>query len=630
MGDNAAEENHHHQVFDVSADVAPAGSTCFDDDGRLKRTGTAWTASAHIITAVIGPELLSLAWATAQLGWIAGPTALFLFSIVTYYTSTLLAACYRSGDPANEERSYTYMDAVSSNLGGMKVEICGWTQYLNLFGVAIGYTNAASISMMAVKRSNCFHASGGKDPCKISSTPYVLAFGAAEILFSQIPDFDQISWLSIVAAVMSFTYSSIGLGLGVAKVAESGKFKGSLTGIGGASAPVFFPPVYCLVCNLWAHFGPTSIIGTVHHVELVETSHPTKNQDTLKSPPSESKTMKKATLISVSVTTLFYMLCACFGYAAFGDLTPGNLLNGFGFYNPFWLLDITNVAIVVHLVCAYQVYCQPLFAFVEKTAAEWFPDLLSVDPVIGAIAAGNAVVLKPPEIAPASSSLFAKLFGEYLDSSALKVVEGNGEVGRIVLAAAAKHLTPADLELGGKCPVIVDSDINLTVTARRIIGGKWGLNNGQVRISADHIITTKDFAPKLIDALKLELEKFFGKDPLISEDLSRIVSSNHFARLTKILDEDKVSGKIVHGGRRNKDSLKIAPTILLDVPKDSLITNEEIFGPLLPIATVDNIEESFGVINSGEKPLAAYLFTNNKTLKEKFVRNVSAGGFAHQ
>jgi aldehyde dehydrogenase (NAD+) len=164
------------------------------------------------------------------------------------------------------------------------------------------------------------------------------------------------------------------------------------------------------------------------------------------------------------------------------------------------------------------------------------------------------------------------------------------------------------------------------VTARRLIGGKWGLNNGQACVSADHIITTNDFAPKLIDALKLELEQFFGKDPLKSEDLSRIVSSNHFARLSKLLDEDKVSGKIVHGGGRNKDDLKIAPTILLDAPEDSLIMNEEIFGPLLPIVTVDNIEESFSIINSREKPLAAYLFTNNKTLKGKFVKNVSAGG----
>ncbi|XP_058189420.1 amino acid permease 3-like [Rhododendron vialii] len=361
MGDNAAVENHHHQVFDVSADMAPAGSTR-DDDGRLKRTGTAWTVSAHIIAAVIGPELLSLAWATAQLGWIAGPTALFLFSIVTYYTSTLLADCYRSGNPANGKRNYTYMDAVSSNLGGMKVMICGWTQYLNLFGVAIGYTIAASTSMMAVKRSNCFHASGGKDPCKISSTPYMLAFGAAEILFSQIPDFNQIKWLSIVAVVMSFTYSSIGLGLGIAKVAESGKFNGSLTGISIGTVTE--------TQKVWRSFQALGDIAFAYSYSLILV----EIQDTLKSPPSESKTMKKATLISVSVTTLFYVLCGCFGYAAFGDLAPGNLLTGFGFYNPFWVLDIANVAIVVHLVGAYQVYCQPLFAFVEKTAAEWFPD----------------------------------------------------------------------------------------------------------------------------------------------------------------------------------------------------------------------------------------------------------------
>ncbi|KAI8531367.1 hypothetical protein RHMOL_Rhmol11G0131100 [Rhododendron molle] len=364
MGDNAAVKNHHHhhQVFDVSADVAPAGSKCFDDDGRLKRTGTVWTASAHIITAVIGSGVLSLAWATAQLGWIAGPTVLFLFSFVTYYTSTLLAACYRSGDHSTGKRNYTYMDAVQSNLGGMKVKICGWIQYLNLFGVAIGYTIASSISMMAVKRSNCFHASGGKDPCKISSTPYMLAFGAAEILFSQIPDFDQISWLSIVAAVMSFTYSSIGLGLGIAKVAESGKFKGSLTGISIGTVTE--------TQKVWRSFQALGDIAFAYSYSLILV----EIQDTLKSPPSESKTMKKATLISVSVTTLFYMLCGCFGYAAFGDLAPGNLLTGFGFYNPFWVLDIANVAIVVHLVGAYQVYCQPLFAFVEKTAADWFPD----------------------------------------------------------------------------------------------------------------------------------------------------------------------------------------------------------------------------------------------------------------
>ncbi|CAI0599269.1 unnamed protein product [Linum tenue] len=275
-----------------------------------------------------------------------------------------------------------------------------------------------------------------------------------------------------------------------------------------------------------------------------------------------------------------------------------------------------------------------------------YPFLLSIDPVIGAIAAGNAVLLKPSELAPASSSLLAKLFAQYLDTCSIKVVEGavsetsalleqkwdkimytgNGRVGRIVMAAAAKHLTPVIMELGGKCPVVVDSDINLQVAVRRLIAGKWGCNNGQACISPDYILTTKDYAPKLVDALKTELEKFYGKNQLESKDLSRIVNSNHFARLSKLLEDEKVSGKIVYGGERDKDKLRIAPTILLDVLRDSLIMNEEIFGPLLPILTLNNIDESFNVINSGTKPLAAYIFTNNKKLKEKFVMSVSAGG----
>ncbi|GAB2252265.1 hypothetical protein Droror1_Dr00005112 [Drosera rotundifolia] len=275
-----------------------------------------------------------------------------------------------------------------------------------------------------------------------------------------------------------------------------------------------------------------------------------------------------------------------------------------------------------------------------------YPLSLALDPVIGAIAAGNTVVLKPSEIAPATSTFLAKHVEQYLDSSAVRVVEGgvpetsalleqkwdkifytgNGRVGRIIMAAAAKHLTPVVLELGGKSPVIVDSDVDLKVAVRRIIVGKWGLNNGQACIAADYIITTRDFAPKLVDALKHQLEKFYGKDPLESKDLSRVVNSNHFDRLSKILEEEKVSGKIIHGGHRNRDQLKIAPTILLDVPEDSLIMNEEIFGPLLPILLVDRLEESFDLILSRPKPLAAYVFTNNQSLKEKFVLNISAGG----
>ncbi|KAG8378249.1 hypothetical protein BUALT_Bualt08G0118000 [Buddleja alternifolia] len=277
-----------------------------------------------------------------------------------------------------------------------------------------------------------------------------------------------------------------------------------------------------------------------------------------------------------------------------------------------------------------------------------YPFLLSLDPVIGAIAAGNAVLLKPSEVAPATSSLLSKLLGQYMDTSAVKVVEGgvpettalleqrwdkmfytgNSKVGRIILAAAAKHLTPVVLELGGKCPLVVDSNTNLEVTARRIIGGKWGCNSGQTCVSPDYVITTKAFASKLVDAISYELEKFYGKNPLQSNDMSSIINSHHFERLTKLLDDDKVSGKIVIGGQRDKANLKIAPTVVLDVPEDSLIMKEEIFGPLLPIVTVNEIEDSIRVINAKEKALAAYLFTNDKKLKEEFIRSVSAGGMS--
>ncbi|KAE8662964.1 Aldehyde dehydrogenase family 3 member H1 [Hibiscus syriacus] len=200
-----------------------------------------------------------------------------------------------------------------------------------------------------------------------------------------------------------------------------------------------------------------------------------------------------------------------------------------------------------------------------------------------------------------------------IDYTLLTASDGNRRIARIVMAAAAKLLTPVVLELGGKSPVIVDSGINLQVATRRIIAGKWGCNNGQACISPDYIITTKDYAQQL--------------NPLESKDLSRIVNSNHFARLVKLLDEDKVSSKIVYGGERDETNLKIAPTILLDVPQDSLTMNEEIFGPLLPVITIEKVEDSFDFINSsGAKPLAAYLFTNNKKLKERFVEKVSAGG----
>ncbi|ONM19446.1 Amino acid permease 2 [Zea mays] len=329
------------EAMEVSVEVANGDDDAarLDDDGRPRRRGTMWTASAHIITAVIGAGVLSLAWAMAQLGWAAGTAMMLLFAGISYYTSTLLAECYRCGEPGTGKRNYTYTEAVRAILGGAKFKLCGVIQYANLVGIAVGYTIAASISMLAIKRADCFHDRGHRNPCRSSSNPYMILFGAVEIVFSQIPDFDQIWWLSIVAAAMSFTYATIGLALGIAQTVANGGFKGSLTGV-----------------NVGDGITPMQ-------------------KDTIKAPPpSEVTVMKKATMVSVATTTVFYMLCGCMGYAAFGDDAPDNLLTGFGFYEPFWLLDVANAAIVVHLVGAYQVFCQPLFAFVEKRAAARWPD----------------------------------------------------------------------------------------------------------------------------------------------------------------------------------------------------------------------------------------------------------------
>jgi amino acid permease len=421
---------HGVAPLEVSVEAGNGGAAeWLDDDGRPRRTGTFWTASAHIVTAVIGSGVLSLAWAIAQLGWVAGPAAMLLFAFVTYYTATLLAECYRTGDPETGKRNYTYMDAVRSNLGGAKVAFCGVIQYANLVGVAIGYTIAASISMKAVRRAGCFHAHGHADPCNSSSTPYMILFGVVQILFSQIPDFDQIWWLSIVAAVMSFTYSSIGLSLGIAQTickllilqtllyswllthmlrvraqsmqilfAANGGFMGSLTGISIGAGVTSTQKIWHTLqafgdiafaysfSNILIEIQVSNNRDLVLYTALQQDFPPlflTKAavltlvlvQDTIKAPPpSESKVMQKATRLSVATTTIFYMLCGCMGYAAFGDKAPDNLLTGFGFFEPFWLIDIANVAIVVHLVGAYQVFCQPIFAFVERRAAAAWPD----------------------------------------------------------------------------------------------------------------------------------------------------------------------------------------------------------------------------------------------------------------
>ncbi|XP_050363496.1 amino acid permease 3-like [Argentina anserina] len=359
MGDNTASRDHIHSnpAFDVA--VMEGGSKLFNDDGR-PRTGNVVTATAHIITAVIGSGVLSLAWAIAQLGWVVGPIVMVMFSVVTYYTSCLLVACYR--DPVSGKRNTTYSAAVRNHLGGFKYKVLGIVQRVNLFGTTIGYTITACISMVAIRRNSCLHKHGAAAPCLVNSNPYMIAFGITEIILSQIPNFHELSWLSTIAAIMSFTYSGIGLALGIVRVAQTGTIKGTLSGV---SIGLHVTQAE----KVWRIFQALGDIAFAYSFAIVLI----EIEDTVRCPPAEAKTMKKASTISLSVTSVFYILCGCFGYASFGDLAPGNLLTDKGFLNPSWLIDVANAAIVIHLIGAYQVFAQPLYAFVEKKAAQLFP-----------------------------------------------------------------------------------------------------------------------------------------------------------------------------------------------------------------------------------------------------------------
>ncbi|KAL6560748.1 Amino acid permease 6 [Orobanche gracilis] len=316
-----------------------------------------WTTTAHIITAVIGSGVLSLAWAIAQLGWIAGPLALLAFSGITCFTSILLADCYRS---SGGTRNYTYKEVVRSYLGGLNVQLCGIAQYSNLVGITIGYSITASISIVAIKRSNCFHKKGHEAGCHVSNNPFIMTFGVIQLVLSQIPNFHKLSLLSLAAAVMSFAYSTIGLALSIAKI--TGHVESSLTGI----------PIgdnVSSVDKMWNIFNALGNIAFAYAFSTVLI----EIQDTIKSDIPENIVMKKATLIGNSVATMFYMLCGVLGYAAFGNNAPGNFLTGFGFYEPFWLIDFANLCIVIHLVGAYQVFSQPIFGLVEKWSGQKWP-----------------------------------------------------------------------------------------------------------------------------------------------------------------------------------------------------------------------------------------------------------------
>ncbi|RUR80840.1 aldehyde dehydrogenase [Chlorogloeopsis fritschii PCC 9212] len=290
----------------------------------------------------------------------------------------------------------------------------------------------------------------------------------------------------------------------------------------------------------------------------------------------------------------------------------------------------------------YSARIQPEPLGVVLIISPWnYPFHLMIAPLVGAIAAGNCAILKPSEFAPHTSRLIAKMIGKTFDPAYIAVVEGGIEtsqtllakkfdhifftggtaVGKIVMEAAAKHLTPVTLELGGKSPCIVDTEIDIEKTARRICWGKF-VNAGQTCIAPDYLLVHQDIKKSLLDSIKKCLQEFYGENPATSPDYARIIHQKHFDHLVNFLDD----GEILIGGKTNREELYIAPTVLDNISWDDYVMQEEIFGPILPVITYANIADVINKINSRPKPLALYLFSSNKNLQQRVLQSTSSGG----
>jgi aldehyde dehydrogenase (NAD+) len=270
-----------------------------------------------------------------------------------------------------------------------------------------------------------------------------------------------------------------------------------------------------------------------------------------------------------------------------------------------------------------------------------YPAQLVLAPLVGALAAGNCAVIKPSELAPATSRFLAETLPRYVDPECVQVVEGgpaeavallterwdyifytgNPRVGRMVMEAAAKHLTPVTLELGGKSPCIVDRSANLRVAARRIVWGKL-LNAGQVCVSPDYVLVDETVEAELLMQMAAAIKEFYGEDPRKSPDFARIVNQRHFQRVMRLLDG---GGEVFAGGETSEDELYISPTILIKTRADAPIMQEEIFGPILPVLTVKSADEAIAFVNQKEKPLALYLFTEDARVKRQVISSTSSG-----
>ena len=269
-----------------------------------------------------------------------------------------------------------------------------------------------------------------------------------------------------------------------------------------------------------------------------------------------------------------------------------------------------------------------------------YPVQLVLSPLIPALAAGNAVVVKPSEIATHTAALMGELIPRYLDANAVQVVQGavdettellkqrfdhilytgGAAVGKIVMKAAAEYLTPVTLELGGKSPAVVDAGADLESAARRIFWGKC-LNAGQTCIAPDYVLVTQGQREHLLDALRAQLHAMYGDEPLASPDYCKIINARHFKRLQGYLEGQTVA----IGGKVDEKAERIEPTVLVDVKPEDAVMQEEIFGPILPILEVPDLDAALSFIRQRDKPLAAYLFTRNKAHEQRFVEEISTG-----
>ena len=274
--------------------------------------------------------------------------------------------------------------------------------------------------------------------------------------------------------------------------------------------------------------------------------------------------------------------------------------------------------------------------------APWnYPFQTAVLPLVGALAAGNCVVLKPSEIAPHTSAFIAKWIPKYLDTKAVRVVEGgvpettallrqkwdhifytgNGTVARIVMEAASKHLTPVTLELGGKSPAVVDETADLDSAAKRIVYGKF-FNAGQTCVAPDYVLVHEAVHDALLNRMVSAVREFYGDDPRESPDFARIINRRHHARLARLLD----GADVATGGETDISERYIAPTIIKNVKEGDQVMKEEIFGPILPVISVPSVPAAVAFINRQPKPLALYFFSTSKDAQKLVIEGTSAGG----